>query len=115
MLAPIFFPWIRAKRSPRAVRVYLENLAIICALIAVDLLPNSLFTKLPFFFGGALIGLAKGLEEEAKQQPPPGHGVAVPGGPPPGMVYVHQQGAQQPVLGPAPVQGQGYGPGHGHR
>lgn len=116
ILAPIFVTWRRANRIPKAGRVYVDALAIICALIAVDLLPNSLFTKLPFFFGGALIGLARGLEKEAKQQPLAGHGVAPPGGGlPPGMVYVHQQAPQQPALGSGAVQGHGNPSGQGPR
>ncbi len=82
ILAPIFIAWRRANKLPKAGRIYVDALAIICALFAVDLLPNSLFTKLPFFFGGALIGLVRGLEEEAKNKarqgpaPPPGGGTA---------------------------------------
>ncbi len=84
ILAPIFVAWRRANRIPRSGRLFVDALTIICALIAVDLLPNSLFTKLPFFFGGALLGLTRGLEQEAKQQPatggpaPPGAGGAQP-------------------------------------
>ena len=100
ILAPIFITWKRSNRIPRTGRVYVDALAIVCALIAVDLLPNSLFTKLPFFFGGALIGLARGLEEEAKQAPPGGQDQIHPGGLPPGMVYaVQQPGTQLPPVG----------------
>ena len=97
ILAPIFVTWRRAGRIPKTGRVYVDALAIICALIAVDLLPNSLFTKLPFFFGGALLGLTRGLEEEAKQGPPGGLGP--PGVPPPGVIYVQQPTPHQAAIG----------------
>ena len=94
ILAPIFIAWRRAGRIPRTGRVYVDALAIICALIAVDLLPNSLFTKLPFFFGGALMGLTRGLEEEAKQGPAP-----PAGGMPQAAVYIQQPIPHQAAIG----------------
>ncbi len=46
-------------------RVLLAGLALISALFTVDLLPNGLFNDLPFFFAGAVAGLADGLSRAA--------------------------------------------------
>ena len=102
ILTPIFIAWRRAHRIPKRGRVYVDALAIICALFAVDLLPNSLFTKLPFFFGGALLGLVRGDQTRptqiAVQQP----------GAPPGVVprghYPQGHAPPQPALQGAPPQ-----------
>lgn len=111
ILTPIFIAWRRAHRMPKEGRLYVDALAIICALFAVDLLPNSLFTKLPFFFGGALLGLVRGLEEDAKQKalegpaPPPmpaPPGMGVHPGVPHGHYPPQPHAPPQPALGGAP-------------
>lgn len=48
-------------------RVLLAGLALISALFTVDLLPNGLFNDLPFFFAGAVAGLADGLSRAARR------------------------------------------------
>lgn len=46
-------------------RRLVDTMALIVALNAVDLLPNGLFTQMPFFMAGALAGLAHGLGRDA--------------------------------------------------
>ncbi len=70
LLAPIFVARRYAGKLPPEGRRYVDALAIICGMFAVDLLPNSLFTKLPFFIGGALAGLSRGIVDEKKGKPP---------------------------------------------
>lgn len=111
ILSPIFMAWRRAKKLPKDRRVYVDALAIICALFAVDLLPNSLFTKLPYFFGGALLGMIKGVKGDGEQEAPPGPAPPL-GGLPPGV----HQGAPYPhapaqaYLPPQPGHGGGAPP-----
>ncbi|MEC7522779.1 MAG: hypothetical protein VYE22_23015 [Myxococcota bacterium] len=65
----IFVAQRRLKRIPdRRERLLLSGLALISALITVDLLPNGLFNYLPFFFAGALVGLAEGISKRADRE-----------------------------------------------
>lgn len=103
ILAPIFMAWRYAHKISKERRAYVDALAIVCAMFAVDLLPNSLFTKLPYFFGGALLGLIRGADPGEKQKamsgpaPPPG---GVPPGMHPGAGYAHD--AAQTYVPPQP-------------
>ena len=70
----LLFPIILARRRMRKIparedRLIIDALCLICALNAVDLLPNGLFNKLPFLWVGALCGLSAGL---SKSYPPRG-------------------------------------------
>ncbi len=77
ILSPLFISFRRAGKVPMGPRQYLDGISIICAFLAVDLLPNALFTKLPYFLSGVLLALSGGLVEDAKEakaQPGGGHG-----------------------------------------
>jgi hypothetical protein len=50
----------RQIRDPRE-RKLVDALTLIVALNAIDLLPNGMFTQLPYFLAGALVGLSRGL------------------------------------------------------
>jgi hypothetical protein len=49
-------------REPKERKV-VDALTLIVALAAVDLLPNGLFTEMPYFLAGALAGLAQGMTQ----------------------------------------------------
>lgn len=71
LLTPLFLAQLRASKMSPTGRQSVDALAIILALMVVDLLPNSLFTKLPLFFGGILAGLSKGMVDEHRGVPTP--------------------------------------------
>jgi hypothetical protein len=65
LLGPILLAGRRMKRI-RVVedRRMLDAMTLLVAINVVDLLPNGLFTNMPFFLAGALAGLAQGLPEQ---------------------------------------------------
>ncbi|MEQ8891231.1 MAG: hypothetical protein RID93_26505, partial [Sandaracinaceae bacterium] len=69
LVVAVIVAWRRLKRIPdRRERILLSALALISSLQTVDLLPNGLFHYLPFFFAGALAGLAEGLAQRADRE-----------------------------------------------
>jgi len=61
----ILFPIFIAQRSLQKVpskseREFLAALSLLVAICGIDLIPNGLFTRLPYFFAGALFGAARG-------------------------------------------------------
>ena len=67
------FAVLIASRRIRTIRdkkdkILLASLALISALIAVDLLPNGLFNYLPFFFAGAVHGVSHGMAKSAENE-----------------------------------------------
>jgi hypothetical protein len=63
LLWPVFAARRRLRRIPdvESARM-LDALALLCAINAIDLLPNGLFNILPLFMAGALSGLTEGLQ-----------------------------------------------------
>lgn len=62
----LLWPILIARRRWRALptsedRTLIDAMTLIVALHAVDLLPNGLFTEMPYFLAGALAGLAQGM------------------------------------------------------
>jgi hypothetical protein len=62
LLWPILMALTRTSKvvDPRARKV-VDVMALIVALHALDLVPNGLFTQMPFFLAGALAGLSQGI------------------------------------------------------
>ncbi|MEM6292658.1 MAG: hypothetical protein AAGA54_15405 [Myxococcota bacterium] len=104
ILSPLFISFGRAGKIPLGPRQYLDGISIICAFLAVDLLPNALFTKLPYFLSGVLLALSSGLIEEAKEAKERpgggGHGGLPPPYPPQGYTVMPPYAALPP--GPRP-------------
>ena len=64
----LLFPIVLARRRMKKIaapedRKIIDALCLLCALNAVDLLPNGLFNQLPFLWAGALAGLSSGLSQ----------------------------------------------------
>ena len=70
----LLYPVLVASRSLRAVpdkkdQLLLATLALMVALHSVDLLPNGLFTNIPFFYAGGLLQVSRSLANAARQPP----------------------------------------------
>ena len=64
----LLFPILLARRRMKRIaapedRKIVDALCLLCALNAVDLLPNGLFNQMPFLWAGALSGLSVGLSQ----------------------------------------------------
>jgi hypothetical protein len=64
----LLFPVVLARRRMKKIaapedRKIIDALCLLCALNAVDLLPNGMFNQLPFLWAGALAGLSSGLSQ----------------------------------------------------
>lgn len=107
LLAPIVIARRRGRRiAAPADRQMVDALSLLCAVNAVDLLPNALFNILPIFVSGALAGLANGI---SRQPPtvasggPPGHPQAPPQAHPHAHVYAPVDPQQpRPIAYPRP-------------
>ncbi len=69
MFGLLLFPVFAARRSLRRIahpksRMLLNAVALMVLIYVLDLLPNGMYTNLPFFFSGALLGLARGMPKE---------------------------------------------------
>lgn len=68
LLLPVLVGWRRiGKVTDVDDRRILDGLCLLVAANAVDLLPNGLFNNLPFFYAGALAGLASGIARPGPQ------------------------------------------------
>jgi hypothetical protein len=56
-------PHVSAENQP-----LLAGLALTTSLYALDLLPNGMFNEFPMFLSGAVVGLSRGMPEEAKSR-----------------------------------------------
>ena len=71
LLGPILVARRRWKRIPTSEeRTILDAMTLIVALHAVDLLPNGMFTQMPYFLAGSLAGLAQGMSTPRPTSPP---------------------------------------------
>lgn len=70
LLAPIVVARRRMKKIDRSNHLIVDTLTLVVALNAVDLLPNGLFSRMPFFMAGALLGLSQGLSRGPPGEPP---------------------------------------------
>lgn len=62
---PVLLTYRRFDRiHSRRDRSLMASLALIVSLLAIDLLPNGLFTYLPLVLSGALLGLVEGIPQE---------------------------------------------------
>jgi len=62
LISPVFFAGrVTAKMANRSDRRVIDALSLLAALNAVDLLPNGMFTQMPYFFAGALTGVCQGV------------------------------------------------------
>lgn len=69
----LLLPILSARRKIKRIRrpedkKIIDAMILLCALNAVDLLPNGLFTKLPFMWAGALAGLASGMAKQSDEE-----------------------------------------------
>lgn len=66
MILPIFSMLRNLKHVPLTRdRYLLLTLGFICVCRCIDVLPNGWYTSMPLFFSGALLGLSRGIPEEA--------------------------------------------------
>jgi hypothetical protein len=71
LLLPIVYAHRNLKKIPdKKDRMLIANLAIICAVYVLDLLPNGLYNTLPFFLSGALLGVTEGIIAAARKNMP---------------------------------------------
>ncbi len=69
LLFPILLAHRRLSRIPHASdRRLVDALTLLVAVNAVDLLPNGMFTQVPFFMAGALAGLSSGLSDPTSRR-----------------------------------------------
>lgn len=67
LLSPIFIAAKHIGSMPPPDRRLIDAFALVVAINAVDLLPNSLFTQMPIFTAGALAGLAQGMSRRGRR------------------------------------------------
>lgn len=68
LMVPIVMAWRKIKKIPSPEdRKIVDSLSLLVALNAVDLLPNALFTQMPFLLAGALAGLVQGMSEPKRR------------------------------------------------
>ena len=63
----VFRRWKRIEKEPE--KIMIGTLSLVVALRVVELLPNGLFSFLPFFFSGALAGIANALSSKHAEPP----------------------------------------------
>jgi len=100
LLAPILIARRRGRRIAVAQdRQLVDALSLLCAVNAIDMLPNALFNVMPIFLAGAVAGLADGIS----RQPPPNLQPTQPTGPHPDAYAVPSTALQpSPIAYPRP-------------
>lgn len=66
LVAPVFMAYGRMRSMSVEDRRLVDGFTLLVALNAVDLLPNALFTEWPYFFAGALAGMAQAMPRSSR-------------------------------------------------